>query len=169
MWDNIICRNCKSEIDGVIYRACDACDTLWCERCVKKEAFYCKCDNIDDTPENQELAYKMNNEYGGKMEDYEKIYNEFWKSIIEKEEDMFDIDQIKRELADYYIILQNFRKVYLEITGQNFGNVLTDPIHIIDEFEKAKKQDMQDSIDDLIDSYEEDGWVSVDDIREYFH
>jgi hypothetical protein len=165
---SMYCDNCGNEICNSMYRKCSKCDNVWCDDCIRSNAFYCKCDNIDDTPENQELAYKMNKEYGDKMEEYEKIYNEFWKPIIEKEDDIFDIDQIKKELADYYIILENFRKVYLEITGQRFGNVLTDPIHILDEFEKATKQDIQDSIEDLIDSYEDDGWVSVNDIRSYF-
>ena len=50
------------------------------------------------------------------MTDYEKVYNDFWKSIVEPAGTL-DIDAVKRELSDYHFVLDNVSAVYDEVTG----------------------------------------------------
>lgn len=41
---------------------------------------------------------------------------DFWKDIIVKGNTL-DIEQVKRELHDYHVILENVSKVYMHVTG----------------------------------------------------
>lgn len=48
-------------------------------------------------------------------EDHNEIYDKFWKEIVEVG-GVIDIEQVKKELADYWFILQQVPKVYGAIT-----------------------------------------------------
>lgn len=47
--------------------------------------------------------------------DYEKVYREFWKPLIEKDGKL-SMDALMRELFDYYIMMGDVSKVYDHIT-----------------------------------------------------
>lgn len=49
--------------------------------------------------------------------DVEQVYEDFWEEIICDSDGNIDIEQVKKELCDYYNILQQVPKVYNEITG----------------------------------------------------
>ncbi|MFF4417048.1 hypothetical protein ACFYY8_31390 [Streptosporangium sp. NPDC001559] len=49
--------------------------------------------------------------------DYEKTYDEFWKEIVERPDGTLDLDQLKRELADYRMVLREVGEVYCHVTG----------------------------------------------------
>lgn len=53
------------------------------------------------------------------MKDYdvEQVYQDFWKSIICKEDGSIDIEQLKKELYDCHVMLEQVPKVYCEVTG----------------------------------------------------
>ena len=55
-----------------------------------------------------------------KMSDVNKVYEEFWKFIIELDGEI-DFEQVKRELYDYRIVMQEVSKVYCEITDGTFS------------------------------------------------
>ena len=46
------------------------------------------------------------------MKEVEKIYNEFWKEIIENEDGSLNKKQIMKELCDYYHIMHNCSSAY---------------------------------------------------------
>lgn len=46
----------------------------------------------------------------------EKIYNEFWKAILEHD-GVLDMKQLKKELADCFFVVRNAGKVYAHVTG----------------------------------------------------
>jgi hypothetical protein len=50
------------------------------------------------------------------MKDYEKVYNEFWKPILE-EKGRFNKTQMKKELWDWHYAMDQIGKVYCEITN----------------------------------------------------
>jgi len=67
---------------------------------------------------------KMNNEV-------EKVYNEFWKEIIEKPDGSIDIEQVKKELCDFKMIMDDAAKVYCHVTGDQISKVNTNPDEVI--------------------------------------
>jgi len=67
------------------------------------------------------------------MNKVDEVYEEFWKVIIEPNGEI-DFDQVKRELYDYYIAMQEVSKVYFEITDGKFSKPNTLAQYILDEF-----------------------------------
>ena len=55
----------------------------------------------------------------------EKVWQEFWKDIVCDESGNINLEQIKKELYDYSIVLNEVPKVYCEITG----NLLSKPFY----------------------------------------
>jgi len=47
----------------------------------------------------------------------EKVWQEFWKDIVCDENGSINLEQLKKELHDFYTIMQEVPKVYSEITG----------------------------------------------------
>lgn len=46
----------------------------------------------------------------------ERIYNDHWKKIIEKDGKV-DLEAVKKELADFWFVLENAPRVYSAVTG----------------------------------------------------
>lgn len=65
------------------------------------------------------------------LKDYEQIWEEFWKPICTNEDGSINLDQIKRELADFKDVIGNVSKVYDSITGGRFSKPLTRPEYVI--------------------------------------
>lgn len=49
--------------------------------------------------------------------DYEQVWKECWEEICTNEDGSLNLDQIKRELYDYWFMLENVPVVYEHITG----------------------------------------------------
>ncbi|WP_226035754.1 hypothetical protein [Aquibacillus saliphilus] len=96
------------------------------------------------------------------MEKYERVYDEFWKDIVE-ENGKVNLDQIKRELADYRQLLNDVPKVYEEVCGLSKANTRPDyVINYLNDHYIVKEY----ALDDLKD-FVEDGYISWEDIKEY--
>ena len=80
------------------------------------------------------------------MENYEKVYQEFWKSIVEDSDGNIDLEQIKKELADYRDLMREVTKVYSELT--NFSKPFTRAEYIINAV-NDRMIDKQMAYDDL--------------------
>lgn len=73
--------------------------------------------------------------------DYEKTWREFWLPIIGKD-NAVDMDQVKRELHDYHVLLDAVEKVYYEVTDGIASKPNTDPQAVIDIFhERFERRD----------------------------
>lgn len=48
---------------------------------------------------------------------YEETWDAYWKEICSNPDGSVNLDQIKRELADYAFMLDEVPKVYTEVTG----------------------------------------------------
>lgn len=98
------------------------------------------------------------------MNDYEKNYEEFWKEIIEDKNGNVNLDQVKRELYDYQNMLDQVPQVYIEIANVSKPN--TRASYIISElYDRFVRKDY--ILEDLLE-YAENGFVSIEDIKEYF-
>ena len=51
------------------------------------------------------------------MEEVEKVYQEFWKDIVENEDGTLNVEQVKKELADYSMVMDNCLSAYEEMSG----------------------------------------------------
>lgn len=82
----------------------------------------------------------------------EKTWNEFWKDIVCNEDGSINVEQVKKELSDYYFILEQVPKVYTHITN----GLLSKPNYyaktVIDEFESCQSKLIEKEIvkDDLL-------------------
>ena len=66
--------------------------------------------------------------------DVERVYQDFWKEIICDKDGKVDIEQVKKELCDYYKMLQEVPKVYSEVTGGLLSNPLYDAETVLSFF-----------------------------------
>lgn len=66
--------------------------------------------------------------------DVEQIYQDFWKEIICDKDGNIDIEKVKNELHDYYIMLEEVPKVYSEITDGILSNPLYDAETVLSFF-----------------------------------
>jgi hypothetical protein len=100
------------------------------------------------------------------MEKHEQVYQEFWKGIVEDENGIVDMEQIKKELADYRVLLQEVPKVYDELAG--FSKPHTRAGVIIDAVNE-RMIDKQIAFDDLTQSAENGEIIlTVDMLKDYF-
>ena len=51
------------------------------------------------------------------MEEVEKVYQEFWKDIVENEDGTLNVEQVKKELADFSMVMKNCSSAYEEMSG----------------------------------------------------
>jgi hypothetical protein len=51
------------------------------------------------------------------MEDYEKTFDAFWADIVLGPDGELNLDQVKRELHDYKMLLNEVPLVYQSVTG----------------------------------------------------
>ena len=64
--------------------------------------------------------------------DYNKDWEEFWKEIVTNPDGSINLEQLKKELSDFSIVMEEVPKVYTHITGGKLSyityqaNVVTD-------------------------------------------
>lgn len=51
------------------------------------------------------------------MEEVEKVYQEFWKDIVENEDGTLNKEQVKKELSDFSMVMDNCSSAYQEMSG----------------------------------------------------
>ena len=68
------------------------------------------------------------------LEDYQVVYENFWKEIVEDENGIVNMDQVARELADFRVMIDNVPRIYEEISG--LSKPLTDPKYILAALEE---------------------------------
>lgn len=101
----------------------------------------------------------------GKEEDYEVIWQTFWKDICAPT-GILELTQVKKELADYKVLLEEVPKVYDELAG--FSKPHTKATVIIDAVNE-RMIDKQMTFDDLTMSAENGEVIlSVEYLKKYF-
>lgn len=74
----------------------------------------------------------------------EKVYQEYWKDIIEKD-GKINIERVKKELFDYHTIINNVPVVYDYITGSKISP-LTDSSTVLALVENYNNQCTEDYV-----------------------
>jgi len=64
----------------------------------------------------------------------EEKWNEFWKELVVDKDGKLDLDQVKKELFDFSVVMENVPKVYCEVTGDTVSKIMTDPGDVIRAF-----------------------------------
>lgn len=86
------------------------------------------------------------------IKNYKQTWDKRWKSICTNPDGSLNLDQIMRELHDYYFMLEEVPKVYCEVTGGLLSkpNYYADSVisAFEDEVEKRIKQRKEDEIRD---------------------
>ena len=70
------------------------------------------------------------------MNKVEQVYQDFWKQLVEVDGTV-DIEQVKKELFDFYTVITEVPKVYTHITGNQISKLLTSAdvvIQVADEY-----------------------------------
>lgn len=74
----------------------------------------------------------------------EKKFHERWRDIVQPN-GQWDLAQVKRELYDYAVVLEEVSKVYDELTGGKITKPNTEAFHVINAaeeyFEKLYKEE----------------------------
>lgn len=91
-----------------------------------------------------------------KRKNYLEVYDEFWKNIVENEDGTLNAEQIKKELSDYYFMLEEVPKVYDDVTEGRIGNPMTYASEVINIFREKHirpsdifyGEDLEELIDD---------------------
>ena len=84
------------------------------------------------------------------MEDYKKIYEDFWKDIVENKDGSLNKLQIMKELADYSTIMDNCSKVYEMVTANTISKPYADfetVYHYFSEYYIHKEMAKEDLIE----------------------
>ena len=87
------------------------------------------------------------------MDEVEKVYRQFWKPLVAKF-GFIDMSQVKKELFDYYNILENASVVYDHITGGRISKPNTCSSAVISEYEARVQELIQEGIDDALELQE---------------
>lgn len=82
------------------------------------------------------------------MSDYEKEYEEMWKSIVENEDGTLNKDQIMRELSDFSMLIGNLSKIYCYISGNVCSKPNVSPEVVIGLFDEHLNTRYSEGYDD---------------------
>lgn len=83
----------------------------------------------------------------------EETWESFWKPIVSNEDGTINIEQVKKELADFSFVMEQVPKVYCHITGDRMSKVMyraEDVIRVADDyFNEQLKEALKDELEDL--------------------
>ena len=85
--------------------------------------------------------------------DVEQTYQDFWKDIICIGNGIIDIEQVKKELCDYYKMLQEVPNVYCEVTDGILSKPLYDAETVL-RFFRDKYANKAGAVDYLSDDWD---------------
>lgn len=86
-------------------------------------------------------------------EEVEKEYQEFWKDIVENEDGTLNKEQVKKELCDFSMVMNNCTKAYVEMTCNNISKPNTKFFEVLGIFQEkflnieCVRDDMRETIE----------------------
>jgi hypothetical protein len=86
----------------------------------------------------------------------DEVWQSFWKDICENADGTLNIEQIKKELADYKVCLDEVSKVYDDITGGRLSKPLYKAETVLAEYYAKLSEDYisKDDLGDLVEDIE---------------
>ncbi|MDF7810718.1 hypothetical protein [Hymenobacter sp. YC55] len=86
---------------------------------------------------------------------FERVWNDFWKDICTNPNGSINLEQVKRELADYHGILEEVSKVYDTLTRGNISKPNTLASAVIAEVERIHQEELDELEKELTEDDEE--------------
>ena len=83
--------------------------------------------------------------------DVEDIFNDFWQNIVCLPDGSPDLAQIKRELYDYHMIIQEVPKVYGHVTGGRISKPHTKAHAVIGEADDRMQEWIDEAVKEALD------------------
>jgi hypothetical protein len=107
---------------------------------------------------------------GRRMEEVEKVYQEFWKDIVENEDGTLNKEQVKKELFDYNKVMENCTSAYCEMTCYEISNPNTYFSEVLRIFQEEflHKGIVKDDIRDMLKDVDDIAALKIE-LIEYFH
>lgn len=104
------------------------------------------------------------------MEEVEKVYQEFWKDIVENENGTLNKEQVKKELFDYSKVMENCASAYNEMTCWEISNPNTYFSEVLRIFQEEflHKGIVKDDIRDMLKDVDDIAVLKIE-LIEYFN
>jgi len=74
------------------------------------------------------------------MNEVEKVYEEFWKNIVENLDGTINLDQVKMELYDFKVVMDEVSQAYYELTNGEISKPNTAYQYVIDIVEEDRQK-----------------------------
>jgi len=87
------------------------------------------------------------------LEDYELKYDSFWKEIIEKD-GVVNIDQVKRELYDFAMMIKEVGEVYCHVTNGAISKPNTCSDVVIDIHDDIRTREIEEAIAEELEAHQ---------------
>ncbi len=87
--------------------------------------------------------------------------NDFWKELVVKDNEL-DIEQVKKELHDFYFIMEQVPKVYMAVTGDKLSKVMYPAGTVIREFEDYLGQQIRENVTEETKDLKEEFQATID-------
>ena len=87
-------------------------------------------------------------------EEVEKEYEEFWKDIVENEDGTLNKEQVKKELCDFSMVMDNCSKAYMEMTRGYISKPNTYFSEVLGIFQEKfwYVENVKDDVKDMLNS-----------------
>jgi hypothetical protein len=82
--------------------------------------------------------------------DVERVWKEFWEEIV-CPNGILDLEQVKKELYDFRMMMTEAGKAYYHVTGGRLSKPNTASYHIIDAYEESIETMKKTLLDDMGD------------------
>ena len=140
-YDGLVQENCECGCEISDLMPCDNF-SLSCSAGYKKDA--------DPSTGYDFVITKKGSENKRELEEaIDKEFSNFWAPIIFDEENgKLNLEQLKKELYDYSMLMLNISKVYCEITDGKLSKPNTDPDVIIAEFHDVVSKSINEAIEE---------------------
>lgn len=99
-------------------------------------------------------------QYERTSNDINKVYDDFWKEIIEVD-GRIDMEQLKKELSDFQFIIGEVSKVYCEITGGRMSKVTYYADTVLSEFHEAQQEEWKSYLKDEKEAWEDEATITA--------
>lgn len=87
----------------------------------------------------------------GAEKTYERVWDDFWAPLVTNEDGSLNLDQIKRELADWHFAMGEVAEVYCHVTGDALSKPSYFASDVIAAADEHTSQRIAWAINDFID------------------
>ena len=101
-------------------------------------------------------------------EEVDRVYEDFWQTLIETDDGELDKDRVKHELYDYHTLLECVPQVYMQVTGGEILKPNANPKAVIaaaEEYQAAINAVTIERYDDEVEELSADNKILRDAIK----